>query len=197
MEENYFSLTRGWKVFLKNFEGTSIGALGAIEDGRFHYPVDKRRNQENVRQMRVAEENLDKFWRAVDAFIPISSGATRENAVYDMLSKISGRLQRTPKWVEPEKQAPKPKSPEKSPAEIQFELAYRTQKTTEPAAQVQPKTKVKSRGEPAKPVNVMEPELHPQLNDVQPVFKVDKRSYKVFSILFFQLSQSSQPGEIP
>ncbi|KUL88450.1 hypothetical protein ZTR_05503 [Talaromyces verruculosus] len=197
VEGNYFSLTRGWKVFLKNFEGTSIGALGAIDDGRFHYPVDRRRNQENVRLMRVAEDNLDKFWRAVDAFIPISSGATRENAVYEMLSKMSGTLQRTPEWVEPAKQAPKPKAPEKPPAEIQFELAYRTQRTTEPATQVQPKTKVKSRGEPVKAETVMETEPRLQLDDVQPVFKVDKRSYKVFSTLFFQPSQSSQPGEIP
>jgi hypothetical protein len=42
----------------------------------------------------------------------------------------------------------------------------------------------------------VEPELNPKIDDVQPVFKVDRRSYKVFSTLFFQPSQSSQPGEM-
>ncbi|PCH02639.1 Hypothetical protein PENO1_036920 [Penicillium occitanis (nom. inval.)] len=71
------------------------------------------------------------------------------------------------------------------------------QKATEPAIQTQPKTKVKSRGEPTKSANIVEPELNPRIDDAQPLFKVDKRAFKVFSTLFFQPSQSSQPGEIP
>ncbi|KAI7968220.1 hypothetical protein EIK77_010390 [Talaromyces pinophilus] len=122
---------------------------------------------------------------------------TQENAVYVMLSRLSKAIQRTPEWVEPQKQPSKPKAPEISPAEIRSELVYRTEKATEPAIQTQPKTKVKSRGEPTKSANIVEPELNPRIDDAQPLFKVDKRAFKVFSTLFFQPSQSSQPGEIP
>jgi hypothetical protein len=139
--ENYVKLTRGWNVFLRSFEGKSLGELGSTEDGRFHYPVEKRRNRGNVELLRLAEENLDKFWQAIDAHMPVTRGMTRGNAVYVMLSKISKTIQRTPGWVEPEKQLPKPKATEKSPADIEFELAYRTEKTIEPVTQVQPKTK--------------------------------------------------------
>lgn len=196
VRENYIKLTRGWNKFLKSFEGTSLGELGSTEDGRFHYPVEKRRNRENVELLRLAEENLDDFWRAVDAYMPVTRGMTQENAVYVMLSRISKTIQRTPEWVEPQKQPSKPKAPEISPAEIRSELVYRTEKTTERATQLQPKTKVKSRGEPTKSENNVEPELNPKIDDAQPLFKVDKRAFKVFSTLFFQPSQSSQPGEI-
>lgn len=197
VRENYTKLTRGWNKFLKSFEGTSLGELGSTEDGRFQYPVEKRRNRENVELMRLAEKNLDDFWRAVDAYMPVTRGMTQENAVYVMLSRLSKTIQRTPEWVEPQKQPSKLKAPEISPAEIRTELVYRTEKTTEPATQAQPKTKVKSRGEPTKSANIVEPELNAKIDDAQPLFKVDKRAFKVFSTLFFQPSQSSQPGEIP
>ncbi|EED16526.1 hypothetical protein TSTA_016060 [Talaromyces stipitatus ATCC 10500] len=153
VNEYYINLTRSWDVFLRSFEGTSLGELGATEDGRFHYPVEKRWNRENVEIMRLVEEILDRFWHAVDAYT----------------------IQRTPEWVEPKKQ---------SPAEIQFELVHRTEKTIALITQMPPKTKIKSRGESAKCANVINSELPAKTGDVQPVFKVDKRSFKVFSTLF-------------
>lgn len=112
----------------------------------------------------------------------------------DILLKISGSMQRTPEWVELEKQALMPTVLEKSPADIQLEQVYQTQKTTEPATQVQPKAKFKSRGEPANFEHVVKREVHTHINDVQPVFLVDQCTYTFFSTLFFQPSHSSQPG---
>ncbi|GIJ99507.1 hypothetical protein Aspvir_001639 [Aspergillus viridinutans] len=198
IQNEYGNLTSGWNKYLVSFEGTSLAKLGSPEDGRFHYPAEKRRTRENVELMRSAERNLDTFWRAVDSIVPVTRGMTRRNAVYKVLTRVSGSLQRTPAWVEPEKQPAKVKNLEKSLADLQFELVQRTEKTIEPAPAHPPKKKVKSQGKPSVSDKTVEREL-PAENwyDVQPTFKVDKRSLKVFSTLFFQPSQTAQPGEIP
>ncbi|GFF99300.1 hypothetical protein IFM61392_00759 [Aspergillus lentulus] len=198
IQKGYSNLTSGWDKYLVSFEGTSLAKLGSPEDGRFHYPAEKRRNRENVELMRAAERNLDAFWRAVDSHLPVTRGMTQRNAVYKVLTRISGRLQRTPAWVEPEKQPAKVKDLEKSMADLQFELVHRTEKTIEPATAPLPKKRVKSQGRPTMSDKAVEPDLPAENGyDVQPTFKVDKRSLKVFSTLFYQPSQTAQPGEIP
>jgi hypothetical protein len=90
------------------------------------------------------------------------------------------------------------KNLEKSLADLQFELVHRTEKTIEPATAPLPKKKVKSQGKPSMTDRSVELELPAENGyDVQPTFKVDKRSLKVFSTLFYQPSQTAQPGEIP
>ncbi|PKY02469.1 hypothetical protein P168DRAFT_271735 [Aspergillus campestris IBT 28561] len=195
--KEYAGLVHGWGGFLVSFEGTSLGPLEAPGNLRFYYPVEKRRTRENVELMRSAEANLDAFWRAVDRHMPIKSGMTRQNATYRMLARLSGKLQRTPVWVEPERPRPKTKPSEKDVAENQFELEYRTKKTADSTRPVAAATKkVKARGTPAiSEQPPVEPSPPPQ-TDTQPTFAVDKRSLKVFSTLFFQPSQTAQPGEI-
>ncbi|RHZ45742.1 uncharacterized protein CDV56_100498, partial [Aspergillus thermomutatus] len=179
IQKEYSNLTSGWDKYLVSFEGTSLAKLGSPEDGRFHYPAERRRNRENVELMRSAERNLDAFWRAV-------------------LTRISGNLQRTRAWVEPERQPTKVENLEKSLADLQFELVRRTEKTIEPATAPLPKKKVKSQRKPSISDKTVEPQLPAENQyDFQPTFKVDKRSLKVFSTLFFQPSQTAQPGEIP
>ncbi|KAF7118920.1 hypothetical protein CNMCM5793_008556 [Aspergillus hiratsukae] len=198
IQKEYSNLTSGWDKFLVSFEGTSLAKLGSPEDGRFHYPAEKRRNRENVELMRSAERNLDAFWRAVDSLMPVTRGMTRRNAVYKVLTRIPGNLQRTPAWVEPEKRPAKVTGLEKSLADLQFELVHRTEKTIEPVTAPVPKKKVKSQGKPSMPDKAVEPELPVEDEcDRQPTFKVDKRALKVFSTLFYQPSQNAQPGEIP
>jgi hypothetical protein len=51
-----------------------LESLGAPTKGKFAYPVGKRRTRENVRAMRSAEENLDKFWLKVDQDIKSKAG---------------------------------------------------------------------------------------------------------------------------
>jgi hypothetical protein len=198
IQKEYGNLTSGWNKYLVSFEGTSLAKLGSPEDGRFHYPAEKRRSRENVELMRSAERNLDTFWRVVDSIMPVTRGMTRRNAAFKVITRISGCLQRTPAWVEPEKQPVRVKNLEKSPADLQFELVHRTEKTIEPATASLPKKKVKSQGKPSVSDKTVEPELPAENGyDGQPTFKVDKRSLKVFSTLFFQPSQTAQPGEIP
>ena len=87
-----------------------VSRFGNPEDGKFKYPIDKRRTKENVDQLRKAEGNLDTFWKEVDRitskskeFSSLATGQLLEQA------KI---LKRTPEWVEPAKevsQTPDPK----------------------------------------------------------------------------------------
>ncbi|THC90947.1 hypothetical protein EYZ11_009597 [Aspergillus tanneri] len=201
IRKEYSDLVRGWSDFLISFEGTRLGDLGAVEKRRFYYPVEKRRNRENVELMRSAEANLDAFWLAVDNHIPIKCGMTRRNATYRTLSRISGKLQRTPVWLEPDRQPPQIKTSKQTLSDHQFELEYRTEKTTELWTLPVPKRKVKARGKLNVSETLVEPSLPPQTDcpqiDCQPTFRVDKRSLKVFSTLFFQPSQTALPGEIP
>jgi len=36
--------------------------LAMRQDGKFHYPKDKRRTKQTTEAMRTAEKNLDDFW---------------------------------------------------------------------------------------------------------------------------------------
>ncbi|KAK5017276.1 hypothetical protein LTR39_001635, partial [Cryomyces antarcticus] len=65
----------------KNFEGTSLANLGTPSDGKFYYPVDKRRNRENTEAMRQAEENLDAYWQAVDRHFLSKAGKSPYEAI--------------------------------------------------------------------------------------------------------------------
>ncbi|PLB43388.1 hypothetical protein P170DRAFT_514616 [Aspergillus steynii IBT 23096] len=193
----YAAMVRGWEKFLIPFEGTRLGDIGAPEKDLFYYPVEKRRNKQNVELMQFAERNLDAFWAVVDRHIPVKRGITRRNATYLALSRISGKLQRTADWVEPAKKPSQKKPFDQNVADRQFELEYRSEKTTDSSAPTGPKKKQKARGKAAVSETPVEPEpgLPPQV-DTQPTFHVDKRSLKVFPTLFFQPSQTAQPGEV-
>lgn len=47
-----------------------LAKLGAPVDGKFYYPSDKRRSEENTKAMQRAEENLDLFWSKVSSPAP-------------------------------------------------------------------------------------------------------------------------------
>lgn len=192
----------GWRQFNKSFKGTSLAVLGNPSDGKFFYPVDKRRTRENTEAMRTAEHNLDRFWERVDKFLIEEDGMYLHQAVRDLLDKRI--LRRTPEWVEPvkdQKPAADIDTPEalcKPLSQLYFELEYRTGRTVGPDKEVPTKTKVKTRG-PAQPVQPEKPEEHIATRhqpDHQPAFSVDKRALKVFSTIFYVPSRTAQPGEI-
>jgi hypothetical protein len=59
-----------WAKALKDIESLIPEEFynhGIPAQGRFHYPVDKRRTKEKHEAMRASEHNLDAFWRAMDA----------------------------------------------------------------------------------------------------------------------------------
>jgi hypothetical protein len=53
-------------VVMNRLGDVPFAKFGAPTEGRFYYPSDKRRTQQNTESMREAEKNLDIFWEKVD-----------------------------------------------------------------------------------------------------------------------------------
>lgn len=201
IKAEFANTVSGWHQFNKSFEGTSLALLGNPSDGKFFYPVDKRRTRETTEAMRSAEHNLDRFWERVDKFLIEEEGMYLHKAVRDLLDKRI--LRRTPEWVEPakdEKPAAEIDSPEalcKPLSQLYFELEYRTRRTITPEKEVPTKTKVKTRGvaQPVQPAATVEPIVETRHQpDHQPTFLVDKRALKVFSTISTYLLEVRSPG---
>ena len=61
--------------------------------------MEKRRTAENVETLRAAEKNLDAFWLRIDRELLDKNGIPQRERLVHILPY--GKLQRTPKWVEP------------------------------------------------------------------------------------------------
>ncbi|KAJ5656482.1 hypothetical protein N7507_008432 [Penicillium longicatenatum] len=204
LQRDYGERSKPWGLMLNALheQNISTGAvtLGDPTDGRFAYPVEKRRTKENVEKLRSAETSLDAFWASIDQVMKTKAGDLRGTVIRNILSQPRA-LQRTPEWLEPEKTTAK--EPEKASTDLHnyhsFSSVY-----SELAGKArdipQRKTKVKTRGKPQPPsVPVAESEvlLQPNSADPQPTFTVDARAYKVFRTIFFNPAITSTPGEIP
>ena len=75
--------------------------------GKLAYPAHKVRNGTNVKIMRTAEANLDKFWDYVDRFYERTTGISQHSIIEECISE-GCRMQRTPPWNEPLTTTPKP-----------------------------------------------------------------------------------------
>jgi len=200
IKASYDDTVKKWIQSHKTFEGTLLSKLGAPSEGRFFYPVEKRRTRETTEAMRRAERNVDEFWANVDRFLVNKAGISQHQAVRHLLSD-NRILRRTPEWVENlEIERRDVHSPEdlcKPLSQLYFELEHRTQSTRSPEEESLRKSKVKTRGTAQVvelPTKVV-PEAISEV-DVEPSFTVDKRTFKVFSTLFYTPSRTSQPGEI-
>jgi len=184
------------------FYGTGLAGLGNPKDGKFVYPIHKRRNQENVKSLRMAENALDKFWSYADAHWKTKSGKTP----HEMIAHILGErlLQRTPPWVEPSQ----PRKDTTNQARLDITLSPFSESYCSVDGSVARnlkrvslvgKTKIKTRGTPTNTESV-QPELirsgEEKTEDLQPIFTVDRRGYKVFRTLFHSANSPDQPGEI-
>lgn len=169
-----------------------ITHLGMPGDGRFAYPVDKKRTQQNTEKMILAENNLDLFWSKFDSNYRKLAGKNITACMGDHTPRQrenGQQIERTSPWVEPikEKKADAPKEPK-----LWTEPASKDGKT--PAKS---KQKVKTKGA-AIEESTPEPEPTPRdQSDKQPKFQVDKATLKVFNTLFFVPGQTNLPGEIP
>ncbi|KAF9100522.1 hypothetical protein BGX27_000354 [Mortierella sp. AM989] len=176
-------------------------------DGKFFYPVEKRRTKENTELMQQAERTLDKFWEKLDKFILQKIDVSRQGALTQLLSD-NRILHRTPDWVQPDPTLPPTDRQKENRVEelvkplsqLYFDIEHRTQSTVELREKTPQKTKAKTRGVALTTPSLIEPS-HPvgaqHSVDIQPTFNVDKRALKVFSTLFYKPSSSDQPGEIP
>ncbi|OGM51061.1 hypothetical protein ABOM_000292 [Aspergillus bombycis] len=175
--------------------------LGKPTDGKFTYPIEKRRAKENVIALRRAERSLDAFWEAIDQQMVTKADGLYGTAARNLLSQPR-ILQRTREWIEPEKAQP---AAQNKAGHVDPYVLY------QPASSVysglsaraldvsQPKTKVKTRGPPRPapaPVREAAALVQPDSIDRQPTFPVDARALKVFRALFFNPTMTSTAGEV-
>lgn len=101
---NYDQTFDGWSAIVNTkFENSLIYQDVDPRDGKFNYPVHRRRNRQNVEARRKAEFNLDAFWAAVDTHYKTHNrGKTQHDIVADLLGN-NRAVQRTTEWTEPEK----------------------------------------------------------------------------------------------
>lgn len=190
--------------FVKAFEGAPLAALGTPSEGRFFYPVDKRRTKENVDAMRRAEAHLDAFWQSVDRHLIKRAGKSEHTGLLRLLPE-DRVLQRTPEWVEPAR-GPKIGSESEGPDALTKPLALidlndltrRTESTLEREESASAKIKTKTRGsvEPSPATVGSAPKPSDGHHEPDRRFTVDKRALRVFATIFHTPSKAVQPGEV-
>ncbi|KAJ9661038.1 hypothetical protein H2198_002197 [Neophaeococcomyces mojaviensis] len=183
---------------LKAIDG--ISRYGNPEDGKFRYPIDKRRTKENVEQLLSAERNLDVFWDKVDPITSRSRGF-KELAVGKLLGQ-ERILRRTTQWIEPAKQeGPAFEQIDelcKPLSELYYNIEKRTGHKQERCETPKQKQKVKTRGTSTVDATTAasEPTVVQDTINTLPTFALDSRALKVFHTLFYTPSLTATPGEV-
>lgn len=199
-QDRLLELETRWGVMFYTIDENAydLVVLGKITDGKFTYPIAKRRTKENVEIMRVAERNLDKFWRKVDQDM-LSNSEFKSGAVHRLMMQ-DRQLQRTPEWVEPVHETAQPPIKELYiPFSQPLFDSQEGNRQTQRENSAQPhKEKIKTRrlgGEetPAAEAEVID--VPTEVHD-EPHFAISNRALKVFKTLFFTPSESSSPGEV-
>ncbi|KAF5682878.1 hypothetical protein FCIRC_4735 [Fusarium circinatum] len=170
--------------------------------GKFTYQEHRRRNKENVEMMRRAESNLDAFWARADQYLYERTKSMNDSILMELL-KSPRVLQRTPEWVEPTKEKKKVLNIEQPLSTFFFGLSNDERDTKASGRlSVKPtKAKLKTRGTTTEATEADEAPTEAMaevvLEDLKPVFKVDRRALRTFRILFYDPDVTSTPGEVP
>ena len=205
MAENQEDIEKDFRHTQKRFEkyfqselDRSLISLGTPQNGRFRYPIDKRKTQENIKALQQAEKNLDEFWSELDR--KLENVYAFSPRVQNLLSQRI--LERTPDWTESIRSTEITESnaevePLVTPLSgLHFGLDQHVTHAIRHDDLHLPKTKTKTRGLPtAQSLSTFTTAVRAQ-PDLQPSFSVDKRALKVFQCIFYSPSTSSQPGEI-
>jgi hypothetical protein len=200
MRSNYEESFKDWKPVLKvKFEGSQVYRCADPTDGKFDYPVQRRRNKQNVGILRKAEANLDSFWKAVDQHYKSKAiGNSQQDLVAHLLGSDRA-IQRTPEWIEPAKtRVPLEKDQYVyQPFSTVFhDPTKQVTGTFDRASLLDKAPKAKTRGSAA-PNDVPQPGIPHEPNEVAAFFSVDERAHKVFRTLFHSPNNPNTPGEIP
>jgi hypothetical protein len=202
---NYQRTFGGWAPILAvNFEGSHIYQYADPSGGKFNYPVQRRRNKQNVEILRKAEANLDAFWEAVDRHYKTNAN---EKTQYDVFAHLLGgdrAVQRTAEWVEQDR-SKKPLSKDEYVYQP-FSSIFHDRTNQVPgnfnraSISAQPrKTKTRNIVPPANGDEQPEPHTTIPQEPPQPerIFRVDKRAHEVFKVLFHSPNSPDLPGELP
>ncbi|KAI4703780.1 hypothetical protein J4E89_009749 [Alternaria sp. Ai002NY15] len=190
-----------WDPVLRKsrFESPALARLADPSGGKFHYPVTDKPSRKKTDALRLAEENLDAFWEAADAFCKKLTGASFPGLLAHDLTH--GRaLRRTAPWTEPLPRGQKD-IPHEHVTDRLLPDTFRVPNTTSGEQNVSlplVKEKVKTRGTEN---SISFAGAHHQptnkvIDSPKPMVTVDKRSYTVFKALFFSPFARDVPGEV-
>jgi hypothetical protein len=201
VEQRYDEYHTRWDDMVSSIDerDCELDTLGGPFDGKFSYPIAKRKTRENVEILRSAERNLDKFWHKVDQDMKSKSSGLGGGAVHRLLTQ-GRQLQRTPEWVEPVRERFRPPIEE---LYIPFsQLSFDDKKSNDQSLlesfSEPPKEKIKTRklGSPEDVAADAEVVIPSAETEIKPVFAIDARALKVFKTMFFTPSLTSTPGEV-
>jgi len=183
---------------MRSFEDVALKRMADPSNGKFHYPITERRSCAATYALRLAEENLDDFWKTADSFCRKLTGSSFPDLLERDISH--GRsLRRTAPWTEPSARKEVTRFHEVH-SESFHQYTYKpflSESYRGAEALTLVKRKVKTRGT----VNLARAEGNdaPDSTDqtTLPIsVTVDKRSHLVFKTLFFSPSARDVPGEV-
>lgn len=197
IEKDFPRLFSGIHDVVRTLSSVPFAKFGSPTEGRFYYPSDKKRTEQNTESMRKAEHNLDVFWENFDQIYRRENGKSLGEGIKH-LYKEQRPMERTPEWIEPIKEQKKAAVGESGDglsalSALQLGSADSPSKFVLP----QPKFKPKTRGTTQSTSNGSLKGVGALVEeDRQPVFTLKARSFKVFKVLFYKPSQNDLPGEV-
>ncbi|KAI4644696.1 uncharacterized protein J4E78_009515 [Alternaria triticimaculans] len=194
LEFRHFTEVWGPVSGMRRFDDVKLARMADPADGKFHYPITERRSRTITDTLRLAEKNLDAFWKTADAFCKRLAGASFPDILKRDITR--GRsIRRTAAWTEPtthRDERPQPQSIYKAlPSESRS-----GDEDIRSLAKIKKKIKTRGTCGPASLADIQEPESFERLDSPPPQVTVDKRSHLVFKTLFFSPSARDVPGEV-
>ena len=181
------------------FNSLTLARLADPSDGKFRYPVTNKPSREKTDDLCLAEENLDTFWVAADAFCKKLTGTSFPGLLAHDLTR--GRtLRRTALWAEPLQQREQEIVPENI-TNLLLPDSLRVTNTKSGGHNISLpliKGKIKTRGtdHPASLADTHQHQTGEVIDSPKTKIKVDKRSYTVFKAFFLSPSVRDVPGEV-
>ncbi|KAI4693598.1 uncharacterized protein J4E88_001971 [Alternaria novae-zelandiae] len=183
---------------MRSFEDVALKRMADPSDGKFHYPITERRSCATTDALRLAEENLDDFWKTADSFCRKLTGSSFPDLLERDISH--GRsLRRTAPWTEPSARKEDARFHE-SHSESFHQYTYKpflfeSYRGAEALTSVRRKVKTRGTVDLARAEGNDAPDSTDQT--ILPIsVTVDKRSHLVFKTLFFSPSARDVPGEV-
>ncbi|KAI1320308.1 hypothetical protein F5Y16DRAFT_417493 [Xylariaceae sp. FL0255] len=164
-------------------------------DRKFDVPVGSPQTKEVVDTRRRSEKSLDQVWKVVDDSIRKTLREYRTQTQQQLWSQ-NRPLERTPEWTEPEVI---PSSNQERHSESFFEMSISDptiSRRWKPGPPPREKQKTRPANVPAKEEEIAPPVA---LNSAAPIpstIFVNRRSMKVFEMLFYTPGLKFPPGEV-